>query len=368
MHPSAAHRPRDEAWPALPLASWQDTYQALHLRAQIVGKTRLALAPMENHWWQVVLYVTPRGLSTSAIDDGHRTFEVEFDFLDHVVAIRTSDGDRRSLPLRAESVASFYESYTGALRELGIAARIWPVPVEMAEAVPFPEHRETAPYDGEAARRCWRALAEATRLLRIFRSRFLGKCSPVHFWWGAFDLACTRFSGAPAPPHPGGIPHLADRVTREAYSHACISAGWWPGTPGGFAEPAFYAYVYPEPPGCATAPVRPAAARYDPTLREWLLPYEAVRAAADPDAAVLDFLQSTYEAAAELAGWDRAALERAPAAARPATGPAAAPRGGGEVGDADDGAEERDPSEARMDEALSESFPASDPPFWALGR
>jgi hypothetical protein len=297
-------------WPALDLDAWHDTYKALHFRTQIVGKTRLALAPMVNHWWQVVFYVTARGLTTSAMPVGARTLEVEFDFLDHRLLLRTSDGGERALRLRAESVGDFYAAYDRALRELDVDAHIWPVPVEMEEATPFTEMRDVAPYDADAAPRFWRALAQADRLLHRFRGRFLGKCSPVHFWWGGFDLSCTRFSGARAPEHPGGIPHLADWVTREAYSHACISAGWWPGTRGRLGEAAFYAYAYPEPAGCPEAVVRPAAAYYHPELREWILPWDAVRASADPDADVDAFLQSTYEAAATLGGWDRAALER----------------------------------------------------------
>jgi hypothetical protein len=299
-----------DAWPPLPLDGWQETYHALHMRAQMVGKTLLALAPMENHWWQVALDVTARGLATPPMHDGDRAFEIELDFLDHQLAVRTSDGARRSLPLRAEPVADFYAAYLALLHELGIRPRIWPVPVETSEAIPFTDQRQAAPYDADAAQRCWRVIAQADRVLRQFRGRFLGKCSTVHFWWGGFDLSCTRFSGEPAPRHPGGIPHMADWVTREAYSHACISAGWWPGAPGGLAEPAFYAYAYPEPPGCPEAVVRPPAARYDMGLREWILPYEALRTAADPDADLLGFLQSTYEAAATLAGWNRAALER----------------------------------------------------------
>ncbi len=297
-------------WPPLDLDAWHDTYQALHLRTQIVGKTRLALSPMENHWWQVAFYLTARGLTTSPMPAGGRTLEVELDFIAHQLLVRTSDGEERAIRLREESVADFYHAYLTALRELGVEAHIWPVPTEMETAVPFPELREPASYDADAAQRCWRALAQADRLLKRFRGRFLGKCSPVHFWWGGFDLACTRFSGARAPEHPGGIPHLADWVTREAYSHACISAGWWPGTRGRLAEPAFYAYAYPEPAGCPEAVVRPAAAYYHPELREWILPWDAVRTADDPDAAVADFLQSTYEAAATLGHWDRAALER----------------------------------------------------------
>jgi hypothetical protein len=306
-HPAAV------IWPRLPLDEWRETFQALHHRAQMVGKTRLALAPMENHYWQVAFYLTARGLTTSKMHDGHRALEIELDFLDHQVVIRTGDGDRRSVPLRAEPVAAFYEAYRAALRELDLGVRIWPVPVEMAEAVPYREQREAAPYDADAAQRCWRALVQADRVLKVFRGRFLGKCSPVHFWWGGFDLACTRFSGEPAPRHPGGIPHLADFVSIESYSHACASAGWWPGTlgvAGAAAEAAFYAYAYPEPAGYATAVVRPEAARYDSGMRVWNLPYEAVRTAADPDAVLLEFLQSTYELAADLGHWNRAALER----------------------------------------------------------
>jgi hypothetical protein len=280
------------------------------MRAQIVGKTRLALAPMENHWWQVALYVTPHGLTTSTMYAGRRSLEVELDFDRHAVVIWTNEGVRREVPLIAEPVADFFAAYLTALREVGVEARLWPVPVELNDATPFSEQRAPAPYDADAARRCWQALAAADRVLRQFRGRFLGKCSPVHFWWGSFDIACTRFSGATAPRHPGGVPHLADSVTREAYSHACISAGWWPGTPGWFEEPAFYAYAYPEPAGYAQAVVRPAECRYDAALHEWVLPYEAVRTAANPGAMLLEFLQGTYEAAATLGGWDRAALER----------------------------------------------------------
>jgi hypothetical protein len=313
MTDSSSHLAPGDAWPRLPLADWLETYQSLHMRAEIVGKTRLALAPMENHWWQVAFYLTPRGFSTSTMYQEHLACDVELDFLDHQVVIRTSAGERRSLPLRAEPVADFYAAYLAALHDLGLRPHLWPVPVEMPEVVPFTEQREVTAYDGDAAQRCWRIVAQVDRVLKQFRGRFLGKCSPVHFWWGSFDLACTRFSGEKAPPHPGGIPHLPDWATREAYSHACISAGWWPGTPGFFAEPAFYAYVYPEPAGCPEAVVRPRAARYETGLKEWVLPYEAVRTAADPDADLLDFFQSTYEAAANLAGWNRAALERQPA-------------------------------------------------------
>jgi hypothetical protein len=294
------------------LSDWADTYTTLHRWTQIVGKTRLALAPMQNHWWQVALYVTARGLGTSPMPYARGNVELEFDFLDHRLVARTSDGVTKSIALAPRSVADFYKDYRELLAALGVEAKIWPVPQEMADAVRFTTDREHASYDADAAQRCWRILAHADRALKRFRGPFLGKSSPSHFWWGGFDLACTRFSGRPGPPHPGGIPNLADFVTREAYSHECISAGWWPGNVGGpVAEPAFYAYAYPEPAGCSDAPVRPAAARYLLALREWILPYEAVRAARDPEGAVLDFLQSTYQAAADRGGWDRARLERA---------------------------------------------------------
>ena len=297
-------------WPPLPFADWKDTLAALHLRTQIVGKTRLALAPMENHWWQVVFYLTSRGLTTSPMPYDGRTVEVQLDFLDHQLLASSNDGAIATMALRPQPVAEFYDEYLALLRSLGIAPHIWPVPVEMVEVIPFREDRVHAAYHPDAAQRCWRILLQVDRVLKQFRGRFLGKCSPSHFWWGGFDISCTRFSGEPAPTHPGGIPHVGDWVTREAYSHACISAGWWPGSAGMLEEPAFYSYSYPEPAGFAEASVRPAAARYDPTLREWILPYDAVREAADPDAALLEFLQSVYEAAATLAGWDRAALER----------------------------------------------------------
>ncbi len=300
---------RAESWPSLPLEAWQATYDTLHLWAQIVGKTRLALAPMQNHWWQAALYVTSRGLGTSPMPYRERVLEVDFDFIDHQLVARTSDGEARTLALKPQSVAEFYREYLDLLRSLGVDVAIHPVPVEMPEVVPFPEDRVHMSYDADAAQRCWRVLVQADRGLKAFRGRFIGKCSPVHFWWGSFDLACTRFSGRSAPRHPGGIPNCPDYVAVEAYSHECISAGWWPGG-GPVAEPAFYAYAYPEPPGCGTAPVRPAAAQYHSVMREWILPYEAVRTSPDPDGALEDFLQSTYEVAASLGGWDRAALER----------------------------------------------------------
>ncbi len=300
---------RAEAWPALPLEEWQATYDTLHLWTQIVGKTRLALSPMQNHWWQTPLYVTSRGLSTSPMPHGERAVEVELDFIGHQLTARTSDGDIRTLPLSARPVADFYREYLDSLRSIGVEAAIRPVPVEMPVVIPFAEDRVHASYDADAAQRCWRALVQVDRVLKAFRGGFIGKCSPVHFWWGSFDLACTRFSGRPAPRHPGGAPNCPDYVMVEAYSHECISAGWWPGG-GPMAEPAFYAYAYPEPAGCAAAPIRPDAAYYHPVMREWILPYEAVRTAPDPDAVLTDFLQSTYDVAANLGGWDRGALER----------------------------------------------------------
>ncbi|MDQ6887643.1 MAG: DUF5996 family protein [Gemmatimonadota bacterium] len=308
-------------WPALPLGEWQDTYATLHMWTQIVGKTRLALAPMENHWWQVALYVTPRGLTTSAIPWGALTFAVDFDFLDHHLYVRTCDGAIRALPLVAQSVAAFFAAYTAALLSVGIDVHIRPVPVEIETAIPFAEDQQHASYDAEAATRWWRVMVQSDRVLKRFRGRFIGKASPVHFFWGAFDLAATRFSGRPAPAHPGGIPNCPDWVMREAYSHECSSCGFWPGG-GAIVEPAFYAYAYPEPAGYGEARVRPDAAYYNRDLREFVLPYEAVRSHAAPDDAVLEFFQSCYDAAADLAGWERASLE----SARDTRGSAAAAR------------------------------------------
>jgi hypothetical protein len=319
MSDATAQAPRDaaataqnEAWPPLPLEEWSETYATLHMWTQIVGKTRLALAPMVNHWWQVPLYVSARGLTTSRMPYGTRGFEVRFDFVEHELTIETDDGDRRSIALAPRPVADFYREYMAALRSLGLDVRVWPHPVEVPEAIPFDRDEVHRAYDADAAHRCWRALAQADRVLNEFRSRYVGKCSPVHFFWGSFDLACTRFSGRTAPEHPGGIPNLGDWVSREAYSHEVISAGWWPGNVGGpVSDTAFYAYAYPEPEGCRDVPVRPAAARYDTTLRLWVLPWDAARTAPDPDAAVLEFLQSTYEAAANVGAWPRPELERA---------------------------------------------------------
>jgi len=299
-----------EAWPPLPYAEWGDTCQTLHRWSQIVGKTRLALEPMLNHWWNVTFYVSARGLTTSAMPcSGGRLAEVEFDFLGHELVIRVSDGGRRALPLRPSSVADFYAAYREALAALGIDVHIWPVPVEMADTLPFAEDRVHASYDPEAAQRFFRALVQSDRVFKVFRGQFLGKASPVHFFWGGFDLAVTRFSGRPAPPHPGGAPNVAARVNIEAYTHEVSSAGFWPGIPEA-PRAVFYSYAYPAPAGYAAAPVRPSGAFFDEAMGEFLLPYDEVRTAAHPEAALLDFLQSTYEAAANLAHWDRAALER----------------------------------------------------------
>ncbi len=295
-------------WPALPLAAWQETYATLHMWTQMVGKVRLALAPMVNHWWQVTLYLTARGLTTSPMPYGRRIVQIDFDFVDHELRISTGDGLSRTLPLAPRAVADFYRDLMAALRSLGIEVRIWTTPVEVERRVPFEQDHEHGAYDPDAAHRCWRVLAQADRVLHDFRARFLGKCSPVHFFWGAFDLAVTRFSGRRAPEHPS-TPALADHVIREAYSHEVSSCGFWPGS-GPVQEPAFYAYAYPEPPGFKDFPIRPEGAFYSAPMNEFILPYEAVRRAGDPDATLLAFLQSTYEAAADLGRWDRVALER----------------------------------------------------------
>jgi hypothetical protein len=278
---------------------------------QIVGKTRLALAPLQNHWWHATLYATPRGLTTSPMPYRERRLDVEFDFVAHELRMATSDGDVRVLPLRACSVADFHREYIAALSSLDIDVSIHPRPVEVITAIPFAQDREHASYDRDAVERCSRLFAQADRLLKRFAGRFTGKASPVHFFWGSFDHAYTRFSGRSAPRHPGGIPHCPDYVAVEAYSHECSSCGFWPGG-GAMDEPAFYAYAYPEPPGYARANAEPRGAYYHADLREFVLPCEVVRNAPDPDAAVLAFLQSTYVAAADLAHWNRVQLERPP--------------------------------------------------------
>ncbi len=298
-----------DIWPPLPLDAWRDTYATLHMWTQIVGKTRLALAPPVNHWWQVAQYVTSRGLTTSSIPHGDRTFEVEFDFVDHRLTVNGSDGSTGAMPLRPQSVAEFYRDYTKLLESLGFPVKIWPVPVEVESSLRFPDDRIHRSYDAESANRMWRVLVQADRVLKRFRGRFLGKASPVHFFWGSFDLAATRFSGRPAPPHPGGAPNLGNWVMQEAYSHECSSIGFWPGG-GSIPEPVFYAYAYPEPEGFRDYPIAPGAARYDDTMREFVLPYESVRTSATPDDVLLSFAETTYAAAADLGRWDRESLER----------------------------------------------------------
>jgi len=289
-------------WPSLRVADWVETRETLHLWTQIVGKVRMAKAPVVNHWWHVTFAVSTRGLATGAIPDGDRLFAMDFDFVDHVLRIEVQGGERREVALAPKSVATFHAETMAALRALGVAVEIWPVPVEREVAVPFAEDTALRAYDPEQAAAFWGQLVQAARVLAIFRGRFAGKVSPVHFFWGALDLAVTRFSGNPAPRHPGGAPNCADWVMVEGYSHELASAGFWP---GGGEEGAFYAYAYPEPDGYGDRVVRPAEARYDAGAGQFLLPYEAVRTAADPDATLLAFLQDTYDAAAQLGDWDR---------------------------------------------------------------
>jgi hypothetical protein len=293
-------------WPVLALSDAQETMDALHLWTQIVGKVRLELEPMINQWWQVTLYVSARGLTTSLMHAGDIGVEMEFDFTAHQLDIRTTTGAARSVPLVAGSVADFYAATMSALEDLGVHVRIYPRPVEMAYDVPFPADTAPRPYDAEAVHGFWLALVHSQRVMRAFRARFQGKVSPVHFFWGGADLAVTRFSGRSAPRHRGGVPNCPDWVQQMAYSHEVSSCGYWP---GGSAEGTFYSYAYPAPPGFADRRVAPDAASYDTGLGEFVLPYAAVRQADDPDASLLSFFQSTYEAAADLAHWDRAALE-----------------------------------------------------------
>ena len=295
-----------EPWPDLTLSGWQDTRDTLHMWTQVVGKVRLALEPMINHWWQVTLYVSARGLTTSIMPTGDRGLEVEFDFVDHVLDLRATDGARRQVPLEPRSVASFYQATMAALADIGVPVTINTRPQEVVEAIPFDKDEVHRSYDPAAVHRFWLGLVRMHDVLLRFRSGFIGKASPVHFFWGGADLCTTRFSGRPAPRHRGGVPNCPDWVQELAYSHEVSSCGYWP---GGSGEGAFYAYAYPEPLGFAGWAVEPAEAYYDADLGEFLLPYTAVRTASAPDQALLAFFQSTYDAAAELAGWDRAALE-----------------------------------------------------------
>jgi hypothetical protein len=294
-------------WPDLAYPSWRETASTLQLWTQIVGKTRLALTPWLNHGWQVPLYVTACGLTTSAIPTGNEFLEIEFDFIKHRLVMLTSRGEERTLALEPRTVADFYRRALGLMRDIGVVVSINERPNEVQDPISFSQDRIHAAYDAPAAHRFWRALIQVDRILKLFRSGFLGKASPVHFFWGSFDLAVSRFSGRTAPLHPGGVPGLPDAVTREAYSHEVSSAGFWPGN-AAFPQAAFYSYAYPEPAGFRDRQVTPGA-YFDAKLGEFVLPYDTVRAAADPDALLLDFLSTTYAAAAEAGNWDRTALE-----------------------------------------------------------
>ena len=297
-----------DAWPSLTLDAWSDTYATLHLWTQIVGKIRLAQTPWTNHSWHVTLYVTARGLTTGPIPYGIRAFQIDFDFIAHQVNIQCDDGRVAGFSLEPQSVAVFYRRLGAEMKTLDLEVKIYPRPNEISDAIPFDQDEVHVAYDPDYAGRFWRVLLQSERIFTIFRARFVGKCSPVHFFWGAPDLAVTRFSGRLAPAHPGGVPNLPDRVAREAYSHEVSSCGFWPGG-GALAYPAYYSYAYPEPEGFAKAPIRPAAGFYNTDLREFILPYDEVRNANSPEDTLLDFMQTTYEAAADLAHWDRASLE-----------------------------------------------------------
>jgi Family of unknown function (DUF5996) len=311
--PSALNQPAD-IWPALPQAAWSDTCATLQLWMQIVGKVRLSLMPPINHTWSVTLYPTARGVTTSPMPHGATMLQIDFDFIEHVLLLETSQGGRMTIPLEPMTVAAFYRQVMDALDRLGTPVHIWPTPVEIANPIPFESDQTHHAYDPEYARRFWRVLLQCTRVFTVFRARFIGKVSPIHLFWGALDLACTRFSGRGAPEHPS-MAGLPDRVTRDAYSHEVSSCGFWPGAPGpgdSFIDPFFYSYAYPVPPGYAQSPIAPREAAFDPKFGEFVFPYEAMRMSPDPDSALLQFLQSSYEAAADCAHWDRAALEAPP--------------------------------------------------------
>jgi hypothetical protein len=303
VHPTSA------AWPALPLEEWEDAHATLHMWMQIVGKVRLVQSPWLNHSWHATLYVTPRGLTTSSIPYEDRSFEIDFDFIDHQLIVRSGDGRTGGVPLQPQTVATFYASLMSELTRLGLPVKINVKPNEVAEAIKFDRDEVHRSYDRDHVNRYWRILVQADRVLKDFRTRFIGKGSPVHLFWGGPDLAVTRFSGRPAPLHPGGIPNLPDWVTQEAYSHEVSSCGFWAGG-GAIPYAAFYAYAYPEPAGFAAAAVKPEGAFYSTDLREFILPYDVVRQSPAPDATLFEFLQTTYEAAADLANWDRMSLER----------------------------------------------------------
>lgn len=296
-----------EIWPALSQSQWSDSCATLQLWTQIVGKIRMELTPAVNHCWNVTLYPTVRGLTTMPMPHGTRMLQIDFDFVDHMLLLRTSDGAREVIALEPMSVAAFYAKVMSALEQIGTPVRIWHMPAEVANPIPFEQDTTHQAYDREYVQRFWRVLLQTARVFEVFRARFAGKVSPVHLFWGALDLACTRFSGRTAPEHPS-MPGLPDRVTRDAYSHEVCSCGFWPGA-AGVSDAMFYSYAYPEPKGYGEAAVLPDSARFDATMGEFVLPYEAMRTSADPDGALLDFLQSTYEAAANAAGWDREGLE-----------------------------------------------------------
>jgi hypothetical protein len=300
---TAADLSRDKVWPALPLDAWKDTYATLHMWTQVVGKIRLTLAPPVNHWWHCALHLSANGLTTTAIPYQDKLFEIEFDFIEHKLVIRTSDKVTRSFPLRPRSVADFYQELMSTLKSMGIEVAIFTKPQEVPNPIPFESDTDHTSYDAEYANRFWRVLAHTAVVFEEFRGRFIGKCSPVNFYWGSFDLAVTRFSGRPAPKRDG-----ADLITREAYSHECISAGFWPGA--GFTGPAYYSYTAPAPPALEKAPAQPGF--YSEDLKEFVLSYDDVRNSESPRDTLFQFLQSTYEAGANLAGWDRGALERNP--------------------------------------------------------
>jgi len=298
-----------ESWPSLPLEAWSDTHATLHLWAQIVGKVRLVQTPWVNHAWHATLYVTARGLTTSPIPHGTRTFEIDFDFIDHRLIVRASNGGVGGFSLEPQTVAAFHAHLLDELNSLGLPVTIHRRPNEVPDPIPFDHDDVHRAYDAEYANRFWRILVQADRVFKTFRVRFGGKCSPVHFFWGAPDLAVTRFSGRPAPEHPGGVPNLPDWVARDAYSHEVSSAGFWAGG-GPIPYPAFYGYAYPEPAGFADAAVRPREAFYSPDLHEFILAYDVVRQSDSPDETLLEFLQTTYDAASDLGGWDRRSLDR----------------------------------------------------------
>jgi hypothetical protein len=299
---------RSEVWPELPFEGWKDTAITLHMWTQVVGKIRLVLSPWTNHSWHVTLYLTARGLTTSPIPHRNGIFEIRFELIDHELRILKNDGEMRAIALRPKSVAEFYREAMAALSELNLETPINTTPNEVDPAIPFEKDDQHRSYDAEYANRFWRVLLQSDRVFKEFRSRFCGKCSPVHFFWGSFDLAVTRFSGRQAPKHPGGIPHLPDAITREAYSQEVSSLGFWPGNATA-PTPIFYSYAYPESPGFAEAKVQPSSASYNTIMREFVLPYEAVRTSKSPDETLLEFAQSTYDAASTLGKWDRGALE-----------------------------------------------------------